>query len=142
MDTSQVILGKFDNGGASQDVSYSIRANSNGRIYSQIGNGTSVVDSTLYTPTIGAWAQIVYVWKNVSTNSLETYINGVSIGSVSHSFASILNTANNLYLGSYNGGEYSQYFNGKIGVVRLYSAALSASEVKRNFESDRTTYGI
>ncbi len=139
---SQVILGKFDNGGASQDVSYSIRANSGGKIYSQIGNGTSVVDSTLYTPTIGAWAQIVYVWKNVSTNSLETYINGISIGSVSHSFASILNTANNLYLGSYNGGEYSQYFNGKIGVVRIYSASLSASEVKRNFESDRATYGI
>lgn len=142
MGTSQVILGKFDNGGASQDVSYSIRANSNGRIYSQIGNGTSVVDSTLYTPTIGAWAQIVYVWKNVSANSLETYINGVSIGSVNHSFTSILNTANSLYLGSYNGGEYSQYYNGKIGVVRLYSVALSASEVKRNFESDRTTYGI
>ena len=142
LSSSQVILGKFDNGGASQDVSYSIRAKSNGSIYSQIGNGTSVIDSTNYAPALGTWIQVVYVWKNVSVNSLETYINGASIGSVSHSFASILNTANNLYIGSYNGGEYSQYYNGKIGVTRLYSIALSASEVKRNFEADRATYGI
>ena len=71
-----------------------------------------------------------------------TYINGVSIGSVNHSFASILNSINPLYLGAYNDGEYSQYYNGKIGVTRVYSVALSASEVKRNFEADRSTYGI
>lgn len=142
LNSSQVILGKFNNGGNAQDVSYSIRTTSNGRIYSQIGNGTSVIDSTYYTPTIGAWVQIVYVWKNISVNTFETYINGVSIGSVNHSFASILNSGNNLYLGAYNNGEYSQYYNGKIGVTRLYSTALSTSEIKRNFESDRTTYGI
>lgn len=142
LSSSQVILGKFDNGGASQDVSYSIRSKANGSIYSQIGNGTSVVDSTNYTPALGTWIQVVYVWKNVSVNSLETYINGASIGSVSHSFASILNSTNNLYIGSYNNGEYSQYYNGKIGTVRIYSAALSASEVRRNFESDRSAYGI
>ncbi len=100
------------------------------------------MDSTNYTPALGTWIQVVYVWKNVSVNSLETYINGASIGSVSHSFASILNSTNNLYIGSYNNGEYSQYYNGKIGTVRIYSAALSASEVRRNFESDRSAYGI
>jgi hypothetical protein len=142
LNTSEVILGKFNNGGASQHVSYSIRTTSNGRIYSQIGNGTSVIDSTYYTPTIGAWVQIVYVWKNISVNTFETYVNGTSIGSVNHSFASILNSTNNLYLGAYNNGEYSQYYNGKMGVIRLYSVALSAAEVKRNFESDRVTYGI
>jgi hypothetical protein len=140
--SSGVILGKFNNGGNSQDVSYSIRTTYNGRIYSQIGNGTSVIDSTYYTPTIGAWVQIVYVWKNISVNTFETYVNGVSIGSVNHSFASILNSTNNLYLGAYNNGEYPQYYNGKIGLTRLYSVALSAAEVKRNFESDHTTYGI
>jgi len=142
LSSSQVILGKFDNGGLSADVSYSIRSKANGNIYSQIGNGTSVVDSTNYTPALGTWIQVVYVWKNVSVNSLETYINGASIGSVSHSFASILNTSNNLYIGSYNNGEYPQYYNGKIGTVRIYSVALSDAEVKRNFESDRATYGI
>jgi hypothetical protein len=137
---SKVVLGKFDPGGASQDVSYSIRISGAG-IYAQIGNGSTVVDTALYTLTLNTWTQVVYVWKNVATNSLEAYVNGVSAGSVSHSFASILNTSANLYIGSYNGGEYSQWMNGRIGIVRLYNAALTASEVLQNFTADRGIYG-
>ena len=143
LNSSSVILGKFDNGGASQDVSYSIRVDSNGgRIFSQIGNGSTVVNSTYYTPSLNTWYQVVYVWKNIAVNTFETYINGSSIGSVSHAFVSILNTSNNLYLGSYNNGEYSQYFNGKIGIVRFYNSALSASDISKNFEANRSIYGI
>jgi hypothetical protein len=138
---SKVVLGKFDPGGAAQDVSYSIRISGAG-IYSQIGNGSTVVDTALYTLPLNTWKQVVYVWKNVATNSLEAYVNGVSVGSVSHSFSSILNTSANLYIGSYNGGEYSQWMNGRIGVVRLYNAALTAGQVLQNFEADRGKYGI
>jgi hypothetical protein len=84
----------------------------------------------------------MYVFTNVATNSLETYINGVSIGSVSHSLASILNSVNPLYIGRYNGGEFPQNFNGSIGVVRLYNAALSGAEVLQNYNADRRLYGI
>jgi hypothetical protein len=137
-----VIVGKFDAGGLSADVSYSIRANNTGVMYAQIGNGSTVVNSTNYQTVLNTWAQVVYVWQNVSTNSLETYINGSIIGSTSHSFASILNTSTNLYIGSYNGGEYSQYFNGKIGIVRLYNRALSPGEVSRNFNANKGIYGL
>jgi hypothetical protein len=142
LSSSSVILGKFDNGGASQDVSYSIRTNLSGQIFSQIGNGTIVVNSTFYTLSLSTWYQVVYVWKNVSVNSLETYINGTLVGTVSHAFASILNSSNNLYLGSYNNGEYSQYFNGDIGIVRIYNSALSGSDVLRNFECNKNIYGL
>jgi hypothetical protein len=138
---SKVVLGKFDPGGGAQDVSYAIRIQGAG-IYSQIGNGSTVVDTSLYTLPLNTWTQVVYVWKNVATNSLEAYVNGVSAGSVSHSFASILNTSANLYIGSYNGGEYSQWMNGRIGVVRLYNAALSAAQVLQNFDADRNKYGL
>jgi hypothetical protein len=138
---SKVVLGKFDPGGLSADVSYSIRIQGAG-IYSQIGNGSTVVDTALYTLPLNTWKQVVYVWKNVATNSLEAYVNGVSQGSVSHSFASILNTSSNLYIGSYNGGEYSQWMNGRIGIVRLYNAALTASEVLQNYNADRGLYGL
>ncbi len=138
---SKVVLGKFDPGGLSADVSYSIRIQG-ANIYSQIGNGSTVVDTALYTLPLNTWKQVVYVWKNVATNSLEAYVNGVSQGSVAHSFASILNTSSNLYIGSYNGGEYSQWMNGRIGIVRLYNAALSAADVLQNFNADRGTYGI
>jgi hypothetical protein len=138
---SKVVLGKFDPGGGAQDVSYSIRIQGAG-IYAQIGNGSTVVDTALYTLPLNTWTQVVYVWTNVATNSLEAYVNGVSAGSVSHGFASILNTSANLYIGSYNGGEYSQWMNGRIGITRLYNAAITASQVLQNFEADRGTYGI
>jgi hypothetical protein len=138
---SKVVLGKFDPGGGQQDVSYSIRIQGAG-IYAQIGNGANVVDTALYTLPLNTWTNVTYVWKNVATNSLEAYINGVSAGTVSHSFASILNTSANLYIGSYNGGEYSQYMNGRIGITRLYSAALSSAQVLQNYNADKSKYGL
>jgi hypothetical protein len=138
---SKVVLGKFDPGGGSQDVSYSIRISGAG-IYAQIGNGSGVVDTPLYTLTLNTWTHVTYVWKNVATNSLEAYINGVSVSSVAHSFSSILNTTANLYIGSYNGGEYSQYMNGRIGVTRLYSAALTSAEVLQNYQAQKGVYGL
>jgi hypothetical protein len=138
-----VILGKFDPGGLAQDVSYSIRTNSTGGLFAQMGDGTgSFVNSTTYQTVLARWAQVVYVWRNIATNSLETFINGASIGSVSHTLPSLLNTSANLYLGSYNGGEFSQWFNGRIGVVRLYNTALSAAQVLQNFNADRSKYGL
>jgi hypothetical protein len=138
---SKVVLGKFDPGGLSADVSYSIRIQGAG-IYAQIGNGSTVVDTPLYTLPLNTWTHVTYVWKNVATNSLEAYINGVSAGSVSHSFSSILNTSANLYIGSYNGGEYSQYMNGRIGITRLYSAALTSAEVLQNYNANKSIYGL
>jgi hypothetical protein len=138
---SKVVLGKFDPGGAAQDVSYSIRISGAG-IYAQIGNGSGVVDTSPYTLTLNTWTQVTYVWKNVATNSLEAYINGVSVGSVAHSFSSILNTSSNLYIGSYNGGEYSQPFNGRIGIVRLYNTSLTAAQVLQNYNANKATYGL
>jgi hypothetical protein len=138
---SKVVLGKFDPGGGAQDVSYSIRIISNA-IYAQIGNGSGVVDTPAYTIPLNTWTHVTYVWKNVATNSLEAYINGVSVGSVSHSFSSILNTSANLYIGSYNGGEYSQYMNGRIGITRLYSAALTSAQVLQNYNANKSIYGL
>jgi hypothetical protein len=140
---SGVILGKFDPGGGSIDVSYSIRTNNVGVIYAQMGDGLgNYVNSSTYQPSLATWAQVVYVWKNIATNSIETFINGSSIGSVSHSLASLLNTSANLYIGSYNGGEYSQWFNGRIGIVRLYNRALTSNEVLQNFNADKYKYGL
>jgi hypothetical protein len=136
-----VVLGKFNNGGRAADVSYSVRTTSTS-YYCQIGNGVGVVDSTTHVGTIGTWYQIVYVWTNVAANTLQTFVNGVSIGSVNHGFLSILNSGNPLYIGSYNGGEYPQWFDGKIGITRLYNASLTSTQVLQNFNADKSKYGL
>ena len=143
---NDVVLGKFDNGGLSVDVSYSIRT-TNTTFYAQIGSGsgsgsTLFVNSTNHIGTLNTWYQIVYVFKNGGTKTLETFVNGSSIGTVNHNLPSILNSTNPLYIGSYNGGEYAQWFDGKIGIVRIYNSALSASDVSKNFEANRSIYGI
>jgi hypothetical protein len=139
---SKVVLGKFNNGGVSSAVSYSVRVTGS-NIYAQMGDGTgSYVNSTAYTLPLTTWKQVVYVWKTGATKTLETYINGVSIGSVNHTLSSLLNAVNPLYLGSYNGGEYSQWMNGRTGVIRLYSTALTSAEVLQNYNSSKSTYGL
>ena len=143
---NDVVLGKFDTGGLSADVSYSIRT-TNTTYYAQMGSGSGsgsalFVNSTNYVGTIDSWSQIVYVFTNVAANTLQTFVNGSSIGTVSHSLASILNTSTNLYIGSYNNGESEQWFDGKVGVVRLYSSALTSSEVLQNYNADKAKYGL
>ena len=138
----KTILGKFDPGGLAADVSYSMRI-STANAYAQIGDGTGAyVDSISYTLTINTWTQIVYVWTNSATKTLQTYINGASIGSVNHTLNSILNTPSNLYIGSYNGGEYAQWMSGRIGITRLYNSALTASQVLQNYNTNRGLYGL
>lgn len=143
---NDVVLGKFDPGGLSADVSYSIRT-TNSTYYAQIGSGSGsgsslFVNSTNFVGTLNTWYQLVYVFTNGGTKTLETFVNGTSIGTVSHSLASILNTSNNLYIGSYNNGEYAQWFDGKIGIVRLYNAALTSSQVLQNYNTNKGIYGL
>ena len=140
--SSAVIMGKFNAGGASDDVSYSIRSNTSGGLFAQYGNGITHANSASYTLSASQWYHIVIVWTNVSENTIKLYINGVYQNQATHSFASLLNTTTGLYLGSYNNGEYSQYFNGKMGIVRIYNKSLTASEVNQNFQSSSEKYNI
>ncbi len=143
---NDVVLGKFDNGGLTADVSYSVRTLGT-TYFAQIGSGSGsgsslFVNSTNYVGTINTWCQIVYVFTNIAANTLQTFVNGSSIGTVSHSLPSILNTTNPLYIGSYNGGEYSQWFDGKIGITRLYNQALTSSQVLQNYNANKAKYGL
>jgi hypothetical protein len=143
---NDVVLGKFNAGGLTVNVGYSIRTTSS-TFYAQYGSGagsgaTLSVNSTNYSKTINTWHQLVYVFTNVATNTFQTFVNGSSIGTVNHSLASILNTSTNLYIGSYNNGEYAQYFDGKIGITRLYNRALTSAEVLNNYNVDKSKYGL
>jgi hypothetical protein len=143
---NDIVLAKVDNGGDVTDMSYSIRT-TNTTYYAQLGSGsgtgpTLFVNSTNYVGTLNTWYQIVYVFTNVAANTLQTFVNGVSIGTVSHNLPSILNVTNPLYIGSYNGGEYAQWFDGKIGITRLYNASLTSAQVLQNFNADKTKYGL
>lgn len=143
---NDVVLGKFDPGGLSVDVSYSIRTIGTS-YFAQVGSGsgsgsTLLVDSTSFTGTLNTWYQLIYVFTNGATKTLETFVNGASIGTVNHNLASVLNNSSPLYIGSYNGGEFSQWFHGRIGITRLYNTALTSAQVLQNFNANRSIYSL
>ena len=140
--STRTFVSKTDNGGLASSWSYGIRTNSAAATYFEVGNGTTSVTSPSYNVSTGQWYQIVGVWTNVASNSIELYVNGVSQGSNIHSFASVKNSTNPLYIGSYNGGEYSQWFNGRTGIISYYNRSLTASEIATNYQVAKGTYGL
>jgi hypothetical protein len=139
--SSRVLIAKTDVGN-SADWGYGIRTISNGNTYMEIGNGSTSITSPATGLTINNWYQVVGVWTNVASNSLALYINGSLVGSNSHLFTSIKNTTSPLYTGSFNGGQFSQWFNGRMGVVRMYNSALTGSQILQNFNADKSKYGL
>ena len=139
--SNKTVLGKFDNGGTSASISYALRQG-DGNIRADFSNGTTAFVSDNYSISLNNWVQMVYVWSR-STNILHTYSNGVLKQSKAITISGgIRNSSTNLFIGSYNGGEYAQYFKGQIGIVRMYKKALSATEVSTNFNNNRSTYGL
>ncbi len=139
--SSRVIIGKT-NGGNASDWGYGLRTSSTGSTFMEVGNGTTSITSPASTLSINTWYQVVGVFTNVASNSLALYVNASLIGSNSHSFASIKNTTAPLYIGSFNGGQFSQWLNGKVGIVRMYNKSLSALEIAQNFQNDASKYGL
>lgn len=140
--SSRVIVSKTDGGNAA-DWSYGIRTSSVGATYLEVGNGTTSLTSPTFTVTTGQWYQVVGVWTNVAANSIALYVNGASQGSNSHSFASVKNSTRPMFFGSFDGGTpFGQWFNGRMGIVRYYSAALTAAQVLQNYNANKGTYGL
>jgi hypothetical protein len=140
--STRTIISHTDNGGLASNWSYGLRTAANGSTYFEVGNGTTSIQSPSFTAQTDTWYQVVGVWTNVGTKSIAFYKNGELVGSNSHTFTSVKNSIRGLYLGSYNGGEYSQWFNGRMGVVRQYNKALSGAEVLQNYNNDRGLYGL
>lgn len=82
------------------------------------------------------WAQIVGTY---TSGSKKIYVNGVEVASDTSS-GTIATNAGGMTVGSYNSGGY--FYNGNIGVVRVYNRALSANEVIQNFNATRGRYGV
>jgi len=134
-----VLVGKFDNGGLAADVSYAIRSNALGQVRLEVGDGTGATSTAGYQASTGVWYQVVGVIDNANNLSY-LYINGEEDNSVAMTYGSILNSGNGLYIGSYNNGEYAQYLDGDVGVVRIYDKALSSAEVLANYNNDKGSY--
>jgi hypothetical protein len=85
--------------------------------------------------TNGVWQQVVWAF---SPGLVTYYVNGTAIGSSSTtSPASYTGTD---YIGNDPGG--TSTFDGSIGIVRLYGNTLTAAQIRKNYDSIKTRYGL
>ena len=140
--SSGTVVGKYGAGGTSSIISYAIRLGGSNLIRCDYSNGTTAQSTDNYTFNNNAWVQMVYVWDKTN-NNIYTYANGVLQQTKAITLTGgIYNSSTGLYLGSYNGGEYPQYFNGQMGIVRIYKKALTATEVLKNYDANKGDYGV
>ena len=91
---------------------------------------------TLYeSVSVNAWHHIVATYDG---SLLRIYRNGSYVSTSSASTGAITNTVKTLTIGVRGGNR----FDGRIGVTNIYNRALSASEIKQNFNAYRSKYGI
>ena len=94
----------------------------------------------------GVWHNAVFV-RDVAGGNLYLYADGVLIVTVATTLASVVNNQN-VWIGisAYQGGganpNGSYPVNGQIGQSLIYNTALTATQVKQNFNAMRGVYGV
>ena len=95
--------------------------------------------SSTYNFTANTWYQVAAVYSK-SLGQVSFYVNGTLTNSVNLTGSIPTITNSNLKLGSWNGND--RFFNGKIGLIRIYNSALSASDIQKNFNGSKTRFGL
>ena len=103
----------------------------------QCWTGASIV--TVTTMTAGNWYHTTMVYNNGVTY---TYLNGVYVNTASINLGtySIFGYNNTFYIGGIPGGSY--FTNIDLSFVKCYNRALTAAEVRQNFNATRSRYSI
>ena len=123
--------------GGSGTFQFDYNGSNNLRFQSSTNSG-EYVDSSI-SLSVGVWKQVVIVREGTGTNQFKIYSNGDL--NTTDTFNINLNSSAQLRIGRNRGGVY--YYDGNISVVRIYkNKALSASEVKQNFNALRGRFGI
>ena len=104
-----------------------------------------LADGTNYSRVVASQTVALNTWYNVvgvfKANSIfKIYVNGIEKGSSSAPSQYVEEITTPIYVGY--GGINAGYFSGQISNVRIYNAALGASDILQNFNTLRGRYGI
>lgn len=112
--------------------------------FNNVSTSSSITGSTNLCD--GIWHNGVVV-RNVAADTLTLYVDGVQVASVTDTIVGTLANNQNVWIGlsAYTGapGPTGSYpANGQIGQSLIYNTALTATQVKQNFNAMRGVYGI
>jgi hypothetical protein len=131
---------------ATRDFYFTLR--NNGAIHCEIRNiansGYDNFDTATSVIAINNWYQIVQVFS-LTTQNISFYVNGVlRLSSATPAYPSFY-LANSMQIaqqGTNVSDTYARRLTGSVSNVKLYNRALSAAEVKQNYDAFKGRYGL
>ncbi|MGH9897039.1 MAG: LamG-like jellyroll fold domain-containing protein, partial [bacterium] len=130
--TEDCVVGKKSDGGLSAGWHLCVDWTNN-LVQARVSDGTTqVFTNTALAPVAdGTWRHVFVVEDRDAENTLFLYVDGVLRGSKSLSgLTGSTDSTIPLRIGTNDGGAGAEFFNGAIDDARVYSRALSASEVQ------------
>jgi hypothetical protein len=97
-----------------------------------------VFGGTQRTPNLLGTSRWLHIVNTFDGTSLINYVNTTASSPVTASGFNFLNS--NFSIGLRNGAE--NYFDGKVSIARIYSRALTASEIRQNYNAIKSRFGL
>jgi hypothetical protein len=131
---SQYIMNKFD---GTTGVRVRTETGNNFGFYASDGTN-NIADSGTYSLTANAWNHIVLTTDGTN---FKRYINGALVDTdVAGTPLTTFANADSLYIGSEQTNV--DFTESRIALPRIYNRALTATEVARNYNADRSKFGL
>jgi hypothetical protein len=120
----------------SQGVIYLLRVNGSGILQPALNNGTpyTIFNSTNSLQN-NTWYHVAFTYDG---NNVKIFINGVLDSTTSYT-GNIVTSGNVLRIGR---GDPADYFNGTIDNVKIWDRALTAEEIKTDFDPKQSDYQV
>ena len=116
-----------------------------GRIYADMTNGTTASLAGSTNLCNGVWHNAVFV-RSVALDTLYLYVDGTLVTSITDGTSGNMANNQNVWIGlsAFTGASATGSYpvNGQIGQSLIYNTALSATQVKQNFNAMRGVYGV
>ena len=120
------------------------------KVFGYVRGADNSWETVRYSTTLRTYNYFVVV-NNITANQLEFYVDGALFATTTYATTPTEYNSNGLNSGyvsinknqiNGNGSFNYRYFNGRVGVTSIYKRALTAAEVKQNFNAHRIRYGI
>jgi len=119
--------------------SWYFQVDTSGRLQMGWWNGSSIVYKTATSAIVNTTSQWYHVALSVNASTMDFYVDGVLKDSLTGSVTHRGGGNEPIIIGSQASGNYN-FFNGKIGQVRLYDSALTSNQIKGNYLSTANLY--
>ena len=139
-DTRSVIFGNYDQGTGGHDINFEKNPGGVLRFYWDRGSRDVYTTGNPVVTTSGAYHHVVFI-RDASANNFKFYVDGELVTTVNNAGSGISSTGSTFRFGAdtRNG---ATVHNGSIPVIKAYNKALTATEIKQNYNAYKNRFDI